>query len=275
MGRAVRTVMTSWLLFTLVSPSVFGASLPEDTTKADSFSAQLLLPLYEVDTTDGQGATTLFALRNESTTPVDLTLEYYEVDSPQAPQRTDPLTLGGKAIQTVNVRFVQNLEVTPDGFARGFVVVRGPQNATLHGDYYQVTPGQDFATGFRLLNIDPGSSQNDLCNLFSMRFLNGGGFDSGTEFIVWLNLDQAPTGDSPVFDLFGYSQAGGDPFIGREFFADTVAFKVTAAELLQPLAQDFGAIEFQFRDGMVGHISAVQSASNRYSVGLEAACGDL
>lgn len=248
---------------------------PTGWQKADSFSGQLLLPFFEVNTLEGLGTTTLFAVRNEASLAVDLSFDYYEIDSPQAPQRTEMLTLAAKEIRTVNIRTVPNLEVDPQGVSSGFVIVNGPQGASLHGDYYQVTPNQDFASGFRLLNIDPMSSQNDLCNLFSMRFLNGGGFDSGTEYLVWLDLSLAPSGAQPVMDIFAYSQDGGDPILGREFFADTVAFKVTAEQLLQPLSQDFGAIEFQFRNGVVGHVSAVQSAANRYSVGLEAACGDL
>jgi hypothetical protein len=248
---------------------------PNGWQKADSFSGRLLLPYFEVDTLDPLGTTTLFAVRNESSSPVDISFDYYEIDSPQAPQRIEMLTLGAKAIQTINIRLVPNLEVDPGGTRRGFVVINGPDNATLHGDYYQLTPNQDFASGFRLLNIDPQSSQNDLCNLFSMRFLNGGGFDAGTEYLIWLDLPMAPDGSQPVMDIFAYNQEGGDPILGREYFADTVAFKVSAQELLQPLTQDFGAIEFQFRDGVVGHVAAVQSASGRYSVGLEAACGDL
>lgn len=262
-------------LLSAASGSRGAAEAAPDWHKADSFGARLLLPLFEVDTINVAGTTTLFAVRNEMATTVNISFDYYETDSPQAPQLVQAVTLGPKQITTVNVRFIAGLEVDPDGTSNGFVVINGPANALLHGDYYQVTPGQDFATGFRLLNIDPQSSQNDLCNLFSMRFLNGGGFDSGTEFIIWLDLQMAPSGAQPVLDLFAYGEEGGDPFLGREFFADTVAFKVTAQELLQPLAQDFGAIEFQFRDGVVGHISAVQSAANRYSVGLEAACGDL
>ena len=248
---------------------------PDDWHKADSFGGRLLLPYFEVDTLDALGTTTLFAVRNEASSPVDISFDYYEIDSPQAPQRIEMLTLGAKAIRTINIRLVENLETDPDGAKRGFVVINGPENASLHGDYYQLTPNQDFASGFRLLNIDPVSSQNDLCNLFSMRFLNGGGFDAGTEYLIWLDLPMAPDGTQPVMDIFAYNQEGGDPILGREYFADTVAFKVSAQDLLQPLTQDFGAIEFQFRDGVVGHVSAVQSASGRYSVGLEAACGDL
>ncbi len=278
-GRLAAALVLAWLLLQpveVVSAASLGTDpAPPGWQKADSFAGRLLLPYFEVDTLDGAGTTTLFAVRNESGASVDISFDYYETDVPQAPQRTEMITLQGKEIRTINIRLVPNLEVDPQGMKKGFVIVNGPQGASLQGDYYQVTPNQDFATGFQLLDIDPESSQNDLCNLFSMRFLNGGGFDSGTEYLIWLDLPMAPGVEQPVFDIFAYSQEGGDPILGREFFADTVAFKVTAEELLQPLMQDFGAIEFQFRNGVIGHVSAVQSAANRYSVGLEAACGDL
>lgn len=280
-----RVVPVAAALLLLSSTGGFAAAIPGAATdsslapegwhKADSFAGRLLLPYFQVDTLDGAGTTTLFAVRNESGNPVDISFEYYETDVPQTPQRTEMLTLQGKEIRTVNIRLVPDLEVDEVGVKEGYVIVNGPQDALLQGDYYQVTPNQDFATGFQLLDIDTTSSQNDLCNLFSMRFLNGGGFDSGTEYLVWLDLPMAPGVEQPVLDIFAYTQEGGDPILGREFFADTVAFKVSAEELLQPLSQDFGAIEFQFRNGVVGHVSAVQSAANRYSVGLEAACGDL
>ena len=170
------------------------------------------------------------------------------------------------------MRRVDNLQVDESGIARGYVVVEATTaGASIQGDYYRVTPGEDFATGFRLQNADGTSADNDLCSLFTLRFLNGGGFDSGTTFIVWIDLDLAPNGE--VLVLAAYDEAG-NLLLTRTFAADEVAFEVSAAELLQPFVQDFGAIELQFSDGSLGHVSAILSAGGRYSVGLEAACRD-
>lgn len=244
--------------------------------KTATAGTRLLLPRYEVDTTNPSGITTLFAVRNEGGTPVDLTLRYHRTDGPQAPQYSENLTLAAKAVKTVNIRSVPNLATDPDGIRRGFVVIEAStEGATVMGDFFQITPGENFANGSRLLNIDPTSNHNDLCNLFSMRFLNGGGFDSGTLFTVFLDLPLAPTGSTAVMDILAYDEAG-VLLLARETFADEVSFQVTASELLSPtVTTDFGAIEFQFRDGVVGHIAAVLSASGRYSVGFEASCGDF
>jgi len=243
--------------------------------KTDVAGARLLLPLYLLDTTDPDGVTTLFAVRNQLATPIEVELRYYQADAPQAPQRTDTVALAAKAVAAVNLRFVSGLSADPDGVARGYVVAEGlTEGAVIQGDYFRVTPGEDFASGFRMLNADPASLHNDLCGLFTVRFLNGGGFDSGTRFIIWLEADQAPDPASPVFAYSAYAEDG-ELVLSSTYFADEVVFEVEASDLfVGPLQTDFGAVEFQFVD-RVGHVSAILSAQDRYSVGLEAFCGDF
>jgi len=268
-----------FLALGLLAQATAAAARPSPTGTVDAktatTSARLLLPFYRVDTTSLDGATTLFAVRNELDVPVELEIRYFRTSGPQAPQLPpEQVTLAEKAVKTVNVRTVDDLEVDADGVARGYVIIEAlTEGAVIHGDFFQVTPGEDFATGARLLNVAPQSPHNDLCQQFSMRFLNGGGFDGGTRFVVWLESDTAPDPDEPIFDLAAYDQPGNLLNV-RSFFAEEVAFEVSAAELLAPVSEDFGAIELQFSGGRVGHVSAVMSADDRYSVGLEAACLD-
>jgi len=245
------------------------------TPKTDAAGARLLLPLYLVDTTDPAGVTTLFAVRNQLDVPVEIEVRYFQANAPQAPQRTDVSTLAAKAVAPVNIRSVSGLSADADGIARGYVVVEAlTEGGVIQGDYFRVTSNEDFASGFRMLNADPASSHNDLCGLFSIRFLNGGGFDSGTRFIVWLEADQVPDPANPVFFYSVYDESGG-LVLATGFAADEVAFEVAAEDLLVgPLQADFGAVEIQFVD-TVGHVSAILSADDRYSVGLEAFCGDF
>ena len=163
-------------LLIVLTPAVAGATATS--------SARLLVPLFEVDTTRGDGTTTLFAVRNERDAPADIEISYYRTNAPQAPQiPTQELTLAPKQIQTVNLRFVPTLATDEEGIARGYVVITATsENAAIQGDYFRVTPGEDFASGFRMGNIDPQSADNDLCNLFTMRFLNGGGWPSRSLF---------------------------------------------------------------------------------------------
>ncbi len=248
---------------------------PSSPTKAATPSSRLLLTLYAADISSSDGATTIFAVRNELDVPVDIDIHYYRTHAPQAPQRTDRKTLQPKQVHPVNLHFVPNLEVDDNNVARGYVIVEAiTEGARIQGDYYRVTPNEDFATGFRLVNADLESPNKDLCNLFSLRFLNGGGFDSGTTFTIWLDLAEAPSSSDPIFFVAAYDEPG-NLLLARSYFADEVVVEVTAEELLSPLSsEDFGSMEFQFADGAVGHVSAVLSAENRYSVGLEASCSD-
>jgi hypothetical protein len=266
-----------WCAFGLLA--VFSLSEAADSAgsaaKTSIPSARLLLPLYEVDTTDLSGTTTLFALRNQGNTPLDVTIEYFEADGPQAPFHSENLNLASREVKTFNVRGAPGLDPEADGFARGFVMIESmTEGARLMGDTFQLTPNQDFGSGTRLLNIAPSSSHNDLCNTFSMRFLNGGGFDSGTTYIVWVDLPSPPALGDPIFSINAWGEDG-SLLLNREFQGDKVAFQVTAEDLLAPTVNtNFGAIDFQFSNDAVGHISAVLSASGRYSVGYEATCTD-
>ncbi len=274
MTRCLPTTAGLAGLMAIVALAAAGQGAPATipNPKAATAGSRLLLPLYLVDTSVPDGAVTIFTVRNELDVPAEIEIRYFRTDSPQAPQRTDPVTLAGKQVWPVNVRMVDDLQVDENGIARGYVVIEAlTEGAVIQGDYYRVDPTEDFATGFRLLNIDAASSDNDLCGLFTLRFLNGGGFDSGTTFLVWIDLDLAPAGE--VFALAAYDEAG-NLLQTRTFAADEVAFEVSAEELLHPFVQGFGAIEFQLSDGAVGHVSATVSAEGRYSVGLEAACRD-
>jgi hypothetical protein len=238
-------------------------------------SARLLLPYYVVDSTDPGGTTTLFGVRNQNSVPITLEISYFRTDRPQAPQRRDVVVLEGKAIESINIAFTRGLHVDEDGMARGYVIIEAlDEGAQIQGDYYLLTPDEDYATGFRLVNADPSNAHNEFCNVFTVRFLNGGGFDSSTRYLIWRDLDASPNTGEPAFFVAAYDEAG-ELLTVREFTSDQVAMEVQADEILEPAAsRDFGAFEFQFAGGAVGHISAIMSASGRYSVGLEATCGD-
>lgn len=242
--------------------------------------AHLLLPFYAVDTVTPGGPTTLFAIRNESGSPVSVVIRYFGADRPDQPQSEQTINLAAKAVHPTNIGSVVqalNLQVDPDGFARGYVTFATEQGeAVIHGDYFLLNDTENFASGARLVNIDPNSNGNDLCNRFSMRFLDSAlFFDSGTVFTVWIQSDEPLSG--PAFSYLVYNQAGGNEQLSSSFPAADVAFQVSANVLMSAdpnLDLEFGAIEFQFPAETVGHISAVMSAFDRFSVGYEATCLD-
>ncbi len=273
-GPTLRTCSTTaFCLLVALTVGTSPGSAAGAPAKRAVAAARLLLPFFEIDTTDSDGASTLFSIRNETIQATDVRISYHATDRPQTSLHSETVTLPGKRVLTFDIRSTPNLLIDGDGFARGFVIVEAlSEGAVIQGDYFQITSGEDFATGNRLVNIDPESVDNDLCSVFTLRFLNGGGFDGGTDFIVWLDLDLPPA-DTTVLSYTVYNEAGVLRFF-TDLAANQVAFKVKAADLVAILPTNFGAVEFQLSDGIRGHISAVMSALGRYSVGLEAACLD-
>lgn len=232
-------------------------------------TSNLLLPYYRVDTTSGGGDTTLYAIRNESLESVDVTIRYFEADGPQAPQRTDMVTLAAKAVHPVNVRDVANLETDEFGVAEGYVTfeVSGGGRA-ISGDYFQATPSEAFAVGERLVDVS-GTEANELCAAFSTRFLSGGAFSGGTTITYWLEADALPL-DPGIFSYSIYNEAG------SLIFSNTVPLiavtgQITVEQLLGPFSTAAGALEIQFTD-TVGFVTATMSASGLFSVGMNALC---
>ncbi len=247
--------------------------------KTDSLGTKLLLPFFLVERGNPNGTTTLFAVRNEADTPVQISLKYFRVDSPQLEQTLPgaftAATLGPKQVKTVNIRDVPVL-ADDDGFARGFMVIESQSAvASLHGDYFQVTPDDAFASGDLLINIDPTSPDNALCKKFTVRYLNGGPFSGGTTFWIWLSLSAPPSpGQAITYSV--YDEAGQPFAVGVSLPIATAAFTRSAASLLQigPLTgPPFGVIEFDF-DDLAGYLTVVMSASGLYSVGFGATCLD-
>lgn len=237
--------------------------------KRDAPSNRLLVPYFLVDTMNPSGTTTLWSLRNESLLDVTVTIDYYEADSPQAPQRTDQIVLGGKEIRTGNIRDVANLEVDPDGFSRGYVIFStDAEPGILYGDTFFITPGDDFAEGSLMVDASDGVDA-DLCNLFTLRFLNGGAFGGITEMVVWLETDSLPLEAGAV--VYSVYDGEGNLEVTNELFLDRVTTRFDVSSLLPGQFVD-GAVEIQFAQGLRGHVSLAMSATGRYSVGFDAVC---
>lgn len=257
------------------APAGAPAAEPSVTPKAFPLTSKLLLPYFEVETLDPNGDTVLYALRNESTTPIEVDIKYYEIDSPFAPQRTDRVTLNAKQIYPINIRDVQNLEIDSDGRKRGYVrfeVVGGA--AVLAGDFFRVDPGDNFASGYRLVNVDPASAADERCSVLTFRFLRGGLFSGGTRIFYWLDLATLPEADTIAYSI--YNEAGALINTGLLGNIDRVASQLAIDQLLVGPAAGLnsGAVEFQFGHGVLGHVAGAINASGRFSVGFEGVCRD-
>ncbi len=264
-------------------------ALPEalrPLAKVDRPTNRLMLPRFEVDTNDPAGTTTLFAVRNVTASSLEVAVTYLG-ELNQILASPPPFLLPPKETTTVNVRDIQGL-LEPDdadGIAEGYAIILAQSSLPLTnsgveggptvsrlitGDYFRVLPGQDFASGDRLLNFGIGEFiLFDFCNRLESRFLNGGAFTGGSEFsIVALN----PGGldlDNPTFLATVYDEDG-NVTDTCQVFTDQTVFRIPAADLSDT---PFGTVEFDFGEGQ-GQIVTDFDASGRFSVAMRAACQD-
>ncbi len=288
-GLASLCVLALFLSSSLIlaSPSLAEGSSAADggeavgaLVKRDVPTSRLLLPFYRVEQTNLFGLTTLWAVRNESSSPAQLTVRYFRSDRPQTSDQEETFQLGPKEVKTVNVRNVEGLFVDDDGFVTGFATFEvGQGEGPIQGDFFLITPGEAFASGDRLVNIDPASVHYEPCQRMTLRYLNGGAFSGGTQLTVWVETDQPVNSNEPLFFYSIYPEAGGEqPLFSLPFFSEEASFRIPASLLLSsPVTTTppaFGVIELEFAPGFQAHVAAVMDANGLYSVGLKAACLD-
>ena len=208
----------------------------------------------------------------------------------------------------------------------GYFINGGAGTATnqnvLWGDYFYVNPGENFAQGETLVHIEAdtfnldindytfyyrysggGDNREGLGNVFASRFLNGGVFSGGTDFLVWRDSkrDQDPFScnlawPSPfplgqtqlvVFDEEenfevpeGCQISPCPPTIGiLPFPLETQRTEIGGPDF--PVSPDFGWIFMNLDSNVVGSqvpfeplmqnwVTTVMDADGRFSVGFSA-----
>ena len=267
-------------------------------------SSDLLLPYFEVDSANPGGLTTLFAVGNSTEDRVDVMATVFT--NWGIPILEVPFTLQAREIRTVNLRdwFRQggdpkkvlgsqelkhlaaaasgqrspkdNLyygsEVRPD-LEVGYVTLRtrGNRPDALWGDWFNVDVAGNLARGDVLVNIDRSTGCPGLCQRHLVRYLTGGGFDGGTEVIIWRETIGRPSanpeaGDKMQADATAFNEPG-QPIENRHLALLPVE-KVLVSEL--GLQEPFGALDVDTEEET---FFAVQhTAENRYSVGLTTYC---
>ncbi|MEO1368470.1 MAG: RICIN domain-containing protein, partial [Acidobacteriota bacterium] len=144
------------------------------------------VPYAEVNRLDSVfGVTTLFAVRNPSDQSVTVRYEFFgNDDGPGEAAVTQDLLLAPRAVRTVDVR---SIPLFSDSL--GWVGITAVDPATglplseqdLYGDYFRVDQGGNFASGDRLVSADDAD-----CAQWHSRFFNGGVFDGGTSFQIFV-----------------------------------------------------------------------------------------
>jgi len=298
MRPAIKKTLTVFLALVAL------AALCGPATAQNQASSDLLLPYFEVDSANAGGLTTLFAVGNSTDQPVEVMATVFT--NWGIPILEVPFTLQAREIRTVNLRdwFRQggdpkkvlgsdevkhlaaaasgqrspkdNLyygsEVRPD-LQVGYVTLRtrGNRPDALWGDWFNVDVAGNLARGDVLVNIDRSTGCPGLCQRHLVRYLSGGGFDGGTEVIIWRETLGKPSanpeaGDRMQADATAFNEPG-QPIENRQLALLPVE-KVLVSEL--GLQEPFGALDVETEEET---FFAVQhTAENRYSVGLTTYC---
>lgn len=261
----------------VVSPLADGDSFfqtpasPTLLPKLDKPSAALYLPYFENDVTGGSFKATLFAVRHPGGAPATTgSVKYFDV---QGNLRTiEPFMLAPNAVFSRNLRDVPGLVTDPDGFSRGFALIESV-GTPLSGDFFQVDPNGNFATGGRLIGT------TDLCTLWDFRFALGGAFDGGTTLQIFVNqpLGIGPS-DPPSAAVIVYDEAGmAFGTVGLQMNQNAVSVDVgdITAALPGGIGPVFGSLWIGFGPATGGgYIQGTYTAENRYSVSAKGSCLD-
>ncbi|HET9227712.1 MAG TPA: hypothetical protein VFR31_13650 [Thermoanaerobaculia bacterium] len=267
-------------------------------------SSDLLLPYFEVDSANAGGLTTLFAVGNATDEKVDVLATVHT--NWGIPILEVPITLEPREVRTINLRdwfrtggnpkavlsaaeldhlsaaasgqrspkdnLYYSSEVRPD-LQVGYVILRtqGNRPDALWGDWFNVDVAGNLARGDVLANIDRSTGCPGLCKRHLLRYLAGGGFDGGTEVIIWRETVGKPSsnpeaGAKMQADATAFDEPG-RPIDNRQLSLLPVE-KVLISEL--GFREPFGSLDVESEEDT---FFAVQhTAENRYSVGLTTYC---
>lgn len=221
------------------------------------------VPRFLVDTTTA-GDTTLFGVRNEGESSIELTVQYYDVFF--SLQRTDTFEVNAHGILPVNVRDVAGLAVDPDGFARGFVRIN--PNGPISVDYFQVDTSDNFASANTAF-----TTTADFCTEWQVRFLS---FDpQGSIVSVLVNGPHGSDSTDPptvVGDVYDEAGAFINSFTIR---TDQWVFDIAVLDFVLG-GVHAGSVELMIDATFSpsGLATVAHSAAGRFSVGLQGVCKD-
>jgi len=272
----------------------------------------LLLPYFEVLLPEDPGPgvyemrVTAFAVGNSSEDPIGVTISVWS--NWGIPILTTEVDIGAKAMFTANLRdwlifgHLPDRDLTPAEIAHVQAALAGlpsPQNGlyyatpvadrtlagyvtasangigshceTLWGDFFSIDPLGNAAQGESLVRMVAGPSR-EICERHMVRFLQGGAFDSGTQFIVWTALGGAPSATpEPKFALRHatcqvYDEAGIE--LGQQELDLLATQALPVADFLWP--EPFGWVDCDV--GAASFFCQCHDAAARYSVQLRGFC---
>jgi hypothetical protein len=207
--------------------------------------------------------------------------------------------------------------VTPDdpGYLGDCASGLASNDNLLWGDFFLIDPGENFAQGEKLVSLvadqtrfgvselcvdppcgdripftfyAPGGNRMPLATTYETRFLSGGGFDGGTDFLVWLDgkVGPLPCGEGPEpgasrVVAASFRNEAGQSLSSHNLSYRGQSFRATVGGDDLPITDDFGCVELRSRTASGGatapepplqqlYVLPLLSARGRYSVGLGA-----
>jgi hypothetical protein len=279
--------------------------LAQPATAAPQPSSDLLLPYFEVDLNGG--LTTLFAVVNSHDEAVTARISVFSNWGIEV--LSEAVTLDPDEVKTINLadwirsgnvpskalkgQELSHLQAALTGqesqksgmyyssvvspnLAVGFVEIHltgSPRPDTLWGDYFTVDPLQDFAQGEILVNIDRTTECGALCARRALRFLTGGGFDGGTEVIIWTGRRGAPTANG-YFNPSNAVETKTAVYDEKGKHIDDRLLELRPVEIITiaelGLSEPFGWLNVESDTEFF--MAVRYSANNRFSVGLVSHC---
>lgn len=236
----------------------------------------LLVPYYEVDLRDPQGANTLFAVRNETGREVPVRILYLTVVG-AVEQQVQEITLAPHATRTVNLRDVPGLTADARGVARGLVVLGAVGTSVdssdlLSGDFFFVDPATGYATGNTLLNMSLDDSGNEFCAEWGTRYMRDGGFGGSSVFRFVVDEPAGARDIDPPTAVGTIYDEAGTALQSFEVRTDAYTFDLTSAELA-PASAPFGSLSIRF-PATRGALLVEHSGFETLSIAFKAACRD-
>lgn len=263
----------------------------------------LVLPYFDLSDPDGE--TTLFAVRNEGDTQLEVEYRYVKPDGDEL-AFVESCPLPRRAVRRVDLRKhnsvatctcrvgEQEVECASPGLASGYVQIQvidagqdpgveeppapeeqlgSDDSVFLSGDYFRVNPAAGQAAGEALVDASASLSSSGLCYRWSTRLIAGNGFS--TDFVFYA---PGSTGaDASEFTGTAYDEGGTAHPASISIIRSDVAFQVGSGDAeLEPIAADvpFGSVEWELPDGRPFHVSTLFRAAGGYSVLIPGICLD-
>lgn len=164
-------------------------------------------------------------------------------------------SLASNATRTLDLFSVGRLQ-TQEGYIGITPIGPAVPRHALTGDFIRLDRSEGSAGGERLITTDTVRTSPGLCSRWSARFSQGPAATNGTDFLFFVPGNRSGSEEAIVTGKV-YNKDG--VFVEEiRVDRDEEAFKVTPrGPNGRPLLTSDGSIEWTFRDGRIGHITAV------------------